>query len=282
MTADGTAQLGAVLGEYARQAGVPNWQKLADEGRDVARAAREAAEGGWCDPGAELARETVEDIADRNRRQQEGRAAEWQRCLPEKFAGSTFAMLHPQQDPDGRVSMFLDSDHRALLLMGPSHHGKSTAAYALGNEARARGMFVVAWRVTDLVKELRPAPEHERSDENAMRRRATRQRYLYDADVLILDDLGREKFTEFWGERLYDLVEHRTDNPKLRTVFTANGEGRPPTAEKPEEAATRKLGAIENLRSAYGDPVVNRLTNSTVGAWIEGEPLARLATWTPF
>src|ERR1700733_1068262 len=79
---------------------------------------------------------------------------------PAEYSTADCASLPPQQDPGGQVSGGLPSDRPTLLLWGPSWHGKSTAAYAIGNDAARRGIWVETWFVPELADLLGPTPRH--------------------------------------------------------------------------------------------------------------------------
>jgi DNA replication protein DnaC len=129
---------------------------------------------------------------------------------------------------------------RSLMMTGAPGSGKTHHAFA------ALRMVVLAvagtggglvWRVvthpalTDLLR-----PRSDRSHEYAM------EPYL-DADLVLLDDLGAAKQTDWTTDCLYRLVDHRWSE-QLTTIFTSN---LTPAA----------------LKAAVGERVVSRVFDST-------------------
>jgi hypothetical protein len=187
-------------------------------------------------------------------RQSEFRRRAWAASCPVIYRSATVSGLLPQQDPEGAVSSWpARSGSLTLLLHGPSRHGKTWAAYAAGNEARAKDQWVAAYRVTDLLRCLRPSEQDpalpERTWSNAT-----------SCDLLVLDDLGRESGTAWTVEQLWGIIDARLAEAR-RTVVTTN------------------LDA-SGLSSGYGEPVLYRLTETATVARIEGEVLtADPASW---
>jgi DNA replication protein DnaC len=95
------------------------------------------------------------------------------------------------------------------VLLGPVGVGKSHAAVAATRGLHHDGHEVQFLPVVELLDLLRPGgPERALYD-------------LANLDVLIVDDLGSERGTDWTAERLYALVNRRwlEETP---TVFTSN------------------------------------------------------------
>lgn len=107
-----------------------------------------------------------------------------------------------------------------LLLEGNTGTGKTHQAYGClrhlaGAAAAANRRF--RWKVVthpNLNAELRPKPD--RSDAYAL------DPYL-DADLLVLDDLAAGKISEFAGDNIERLVDHRW-KMRLTTIYTTNAD----------------------------------------------------------
>lgn len=167
----------------------------------------------------------------------------YEKSVPARYRSADYQMLVPHQDPDGLVSRWLASTRRSLVLAGPSRTGKTTAAYAIANDAHARGLWVVARSAIALSAALKPggdpAAEHQAST----------------CDLLIIDDLGRERMTDWWLERLHGIADHRC-NENLRVIVTTN------------------CDSLEDLGVVYTDPLVERLSDGGGMVRIDG-PLMR-------
>jgi DNA replication protein DnaC len=103
---------------------------------------------------------------------------------------------------------------RSLLLLGPTGVGKTYQAYGAIRDLALTGV-AASWRVTtsaNLYAALRP--RHGIDSEAEFRSYAS-------AQVLLLDDLGAAKVTEFTEDVNFRLVNHRYEHG-LPTLFTSN------------------------------------------------------------
>jgi len=196
--------------------------------------------------------ETPEDRDRRLRRQAAGKRAAWEKRLPKRYATANLAELHAQQDPGRLVSGWLAGGHLNLLLHGLASRGKTHAAYAVCADALAKGMHVVAWTMADLNAALRPGAEAE---SDAFREVTT-------CEVFLLDDLGREKVTDWTLEQLQRVLDAR-NRGRLRTVVTTNlGYDMTTTA-----------GGAPGIIERYDKPIADRLMDDTVVVKVEGDNL---------
>lgn len=139
------------------------------------------------------------------------------------------------------VDLFLaDADMcPSLVLAGPTGTGKTHQTYGAvkailrGRAQQGRG---VALRITnhpDLNDELRPKPNNSHA--------WALEPYM-ETELLVLDDLGAGKQTDWTGDSLYRLVDHRWSH-KLPTIFTTNLPPKP-------------------LQESVGDRIVSRLADA--------------------
>ncbi|MFJ9841726.1 ATP-binding protein [Kitasatospora sp. NPDC101155] len=134
----------------------------------------------------------------------------------------------------------------SLLMAGVVGAGKTHEAYGAVRVLVQAGIGV-RWRATtaaDLYAELRPS-----SDTDAERVLATYSR----VPLLILDDLGAAKSSEFVEEQTYRLINRRY-NHMLPTLITTNL-------------------PIKDLRTCLGDRVTSRLAQMTTR--VSFEPVDR-------
>lgn len=140
------------------------------------------------------------------------RAGRWLRIIPSRFVDATLEGLDGEQ---ARALPQLDAwaRHQAgrnLVITGPVGTGKSHAAAAVVRHAfMERGADVAWYLVAKLLDDLRPSGPLDTLDD------------LIDVDLLVLDDLGAEKASEWTAERLYVLVAERWSQERP-TVVTTN------------------------------------------------------------
>lgn len=115
------------------------------------------------------------------------------------------------------VSRYL-LDHRgvdSLLLLGPTGTGKTYQAYGAMRVLADSGRAPVKWRATTaaaLYAKLRPGSTDDFETDFAT---------WAGVPLLILDDLGAAKRTEFTEEVTYRLIDHRYAQ-RLPTIVTTN------------------------------------------------------------
>jgi DNA replication protein DnaC len=162
---------------------------------------------------------------------------------------------HTAQNPDEATS---------LLLTGGTGTGKTYQAYgALRRiaEAGPRRYEIIATTAADMYSSLRPGGSRANSDQDLGR--------LAHVPLLLLDDLGSAKASEWVEEITYRLINERY-NQCLPTIFTSNF---PTRAERDKEG--RQLGP--DLISIFGDRIVSRLAEMTTVVAIAGTDRRRAA-----
>jgi DNA replication protein DnaC len=80
----------------------------------------------------------------------------------------------------------------------------------------------------------------------------------------VLDDLGRERVTDWWVEQLQRIVDSRCGNER-RLVVTANATADP-------------RAAYDELVARYGDPIVERILDGGGVIVLDGPAQRELVT----
>lgn len=191
-------------------------------------------------------RETDEDRAERLAMRHAHLAARWERRCPVLYEGATVTTLDEDQKPEALAVWANSSTMLNLILAGSVGTGKTWAAYALGHLLVERGKSVEAWTVGDLLDEMRPDGDK------------TEAAWAEHADVLILDDLGATRPTEWAVETLTSLMDLRLREQR-RTIVTTN---------LPEAV----------IASAWGDRLMDRLRHAATVVVMTG-PSRRGAGW---
>lgn len=192
-----------------------------------------------------------ESDEERDRRvaqRQASRERLWQRRVPSRFTEATVDTLTVPQNPGARVATWWrDGGQNLVLRATKSGVGKSHAAVAVGHQAVTDGAWAMFWTMVDLNDALRPGGDDTAYD------------VARECDLLVLDDLGRERMTEWTIERLTGVLDGRWSNGK-RTVITTNLSG-------------------EAVRARYGDPVLDRIQDGLWAVEITGESRRAKAPW---
>jgi len=131
--------------------------------------------------------------------------------IPKRFQGGieTLRQRLPNLAPfleaaERWVAAFSAESEKGLYIHGPVGCGKSALAYAIAGEIIKRGFDVEAWYIPDLYAAIKAGyDESGRPDEFEIVERCVR------ADLLVLDDLGTERVTEWSTEVVMRIVDRR-------------------------------------------------------------------------
>lgn len=104
-----------------------------------------------------------------------------------------------------------DGESDSLLLSGGVGTGKTHLAAAIAHYAIERGVITKFGNVTDIFQSLRDAFT---TDEDILSE-------VKSVPLLVLDDLGKEKHSEWSTETIYSIVNYRYEH-MLPTVITTN------------------------------------------------------------
>jgi DNA replication protein DnaC len=134
---------------------------------------------------------------------------------------------------------------RGMILTGPVGTGKTHLAAAIVNELVKTGRSCVYGNVTALLGRLRGSYNAEGDSESEIMQK------FCNADLLVVDDIGKEKTTEWVQEKLYAIINHRYEHYK-KIVITTNDQ-------------------FKTLESKLGEAAVSRLVEMCDGYLVGGE-----------
>lgn len=108
-----------------------------------------------------------------------------------------------------------DREQNSMILYGGCGAGKTHLACAIANRLRKDNAKCIYTTFENLLLKIRETYDNQALSDNSIRNR------YKNADLLIIDDLAKEKPTEFATSVLFDLINYRYENV-LPMIITAN------------------------------------------------------------
>lgn len=115
---------------------------------------------------------------------------------------------------DAFVDRGIEINKNWLYIQGPVGSGKTFLSVIVAQLALLKSIPVYFITVADLLDKLRPKDIKEEKEANIMD-------IVMNCPLLILDDIGQEKSSEWVRERLFIIINNRY-NEGLKTIFTSN------------------------------------------------------------
>lgn len=130
---------------------------------------------------------------------------------------------------------------RGIVLIGNAGTGKTHLASAIANSLMNELIPVKFGTFINLLDNLKKA---FRTDKDVVAS-------LTEIPVLIIDDLGKEKYTEWASQILFQVIDQRY-NSELPTIITTNL-------------------SVEEMKERFGEPITSRLMEMCYGIVLNGE-----------
>lgn len=106
-----------------------------------------------------------------------------------------------------------DEEYVNLYLYGMSGLGKTYLSHCIAKDLLDNGKSVIYQTATDLIDSIRKNKFNQNSDTNIID-------YLYQCELLIIDDLGTESLTDFANNELFNLLNKRLMDKKRNVIST--------------------------------------------------------------
>ncbi len=140
--------------------------------------------------------------------------------LPPEYLGKTFENFEigPNQRAVAQIHTYLQEKKyekgEGLILVGPTGVGKTHLVAAIIHELAKMEEYVVFLYTADFLDEIRETYDDEYTGEDKFEMVRT-------ATILVLDDLGTERMTDWAKEKITQLLNYRYNN-LLPTIVTTN------------------------------------------------------------
>ena len=139
--------------------------------------------------------------------------------LGERFKRRTFESFNPvfNQNAYDRClyysEHYKDSERNSLLLIGTVGTGKTHLAAAISNKLMDKGIPVLFDTYSGHLNKLK--------DEFDRKAKREHLKLMQDIDVLVIDDVGKEKQTEWSRSVMFDVINYRYEHI-LPVIITSN------------------------------------------------------------
>ncbi|HEY6233153.1 MAG TPA: ATP-binding protein [Pyrinomonadaceae bacterium] len=220
-------------------------------------------------------------ICDCRRSNRAGRSLDAAR-IPPRFRECDFHNYYPKNDSQYFAHNFasrLVADYPAvdagLLFMGSVGVGKTHLAIAILKDLiEKKGVTCLFYESGSLLKTIQDS-YNPISQTSEMRVLAP----VYQAEVLVLDELGATVPTNWVRDTMYQIINTRYNNKKL-TIFTTNYLDEPRAAESVDESpepkrrrtfAADRIQEMTTLEERIGTPLRSRLYEMCKKVMIDGE-----------
>lgn len=141
--------------------------------------------------------------------------------LGERFLNRTFANFDKKRDPDAfdacvayaNAENLFSAEKNSLLLFGSPGTGKTHLAAAVANDFVSKGIPTLFGTFVDHLEHIKEEFDHGGTNN-----------YLADMKtipVLVIDDLGQEKESEWTEQILYQVINYRYEH-KSPIIITTN------------------------------------------------------------
>ena len=140
------------------------------------------------------------------------------------------------------------TNKKGIYFYGSAGTGKTHILYALLKRARIIGMEVEMWNLPEKLSELKSF--YSNNDRGQLGESSITDE-IKTTSILFIDDFGAEKVTEWNGEIMYRLINHRYEN-MMQTFFASNL-------------------SLQELSEKSGDRVVSRIAEMCDIINIDGE-----------
>lgn len=191
-----------------------------------------------CDPCIEA--ERIKEAEKKEEERLAGVQAVWEGICPPLYQNTEMGNPRLSRAAWAALRAWEPNGVQGLGLIGETGKGKTRLAFARLKELHFKGHKVFAVSAKKIERAIQDTFSDDRETRNESRKLMNETLW---SGILLLDDLGKEKYTERVASEFYALVEERTSN-LLPTIWTAN---------------TSATELKKRMGSEHGDATVRRL-----------------------
>ncbi len=186
--------------------------------------------------------------------------------IPRRYDGCSLQSYYPAQGNGSQLKAFnyafrlvreYPAVERGLVFMGPVGVGKTHLSVAILRGLMEKGVQSLFYEFGSLLKEIQDS-YNKISQTSEMRLLAP----VYQAEVLVLDELGASKPTDWVRDTMMQIIGTRYNDKKL-TIFTTN------------YADARRAPTEETLEDRIGTRLRSRLYEMCKTVTIDGDDYRR-------
>ncbi len=183
--------------------------------------------------------------------------------LPERWRSRTFDAY--KLSPSNRSAYEMAKQYainfdpkagRGLLLTGDVGLGKTHLAAAVTMDLLGKGHSVIFGTVSSLLAQIRNTYDDDRESEMQVKGR------LSNCDLLVIDEIGKEKVNAWVAQTVYDIVNARYERNKALIVTTNLSL---------TEIRARYDRRIEDVKIGVGSAIVDRMIEMCDGVKLVGK-----------
>ena len=178
-------------------------------------------------------------------------AEEWQTICPDRYWDMTLD-THPNKEAARKVQKWVDNGFRKrtnLVISGSVGTGKTALALGAMRQIHMRGIGCKFGTFSMILDQLRPRDPQDVSTQRENVDTLSRK------GLLVIDDLGTHKETEWTAQMLFDLINERTSNKRPFIITTNLTE--------------------EQMKSMLDDRLVSRIAESSEMLTVIGKDMRR-------
>src|SRR6185503_12229612 len=197
--------------------------------------------------------------------------------IPRRYERCSFANFHstPGTSQDNallhahKFANEYPAVERGLLFMGPAGVGKTHLAVSVIKDLIEKGFAGLFYEFGSLLKEIQDSynPISKTSELKVLAP-------VYQADVLVLDELGATVPTDWVRDTMYQIINKRYNDNKL-TIFTTNYADEPvvndAAASKSTMRKADRIKELTTLEDRIGSRLRSRLYEMCTRVTMEGE-----------